>query len=193
MDSFKLVLLVALSTLIAACSAPKYASLKGKDSAKISFTSTSDRLPELALNLRGKSYSINPDMIDIAKPASNQVFDIPANEVMLLTYTVSEAYEHIVTPIMKNHVTTYVDSTSGTDSTNPTVASQLDFELKTKLNNCSTQFAFIPAKGKNYEAFIEQSDGILCRVYIREVITSPGDKHNTYKLIKSIKPVVKAL
>ena len=191
MDRSHTALLALLGTLAAACSAPQYVSIPEKDSAQISFTSMGDRFPDLELRLRGKTFSIGRDMVDIAKsPSPNKkLFAIPANEDLLLSYETSQISTDIVIPVMKNQVTAYANTIPVTGQTTPTIGHQIDFENQYKINLCSTSAAFTPAKNKIYEAFIEQSDSLVCRINIREVINAGGNTHNTYQRLKTATPV----
>ena len=186
MDQFNTALLIVLGSLVAACTAPQYTSIQQQDSANISFTSMSDNFPDLELHLRGKTYSIRPDVVDIANSgsANKKVFTVPANEKILLSYETSELTDTLAMPVMQNFVSANTGTIPGTGQTTPTVGHQIDFEDQARINLCSTQFVFTAEKNKNYQAFVEQSDGIVCRVYVKQVISSRDGAHDTYKSLK---------
>ena len=167
MEKLFWVILISSTILVTACSAPPYKSFAGQNTAQISFTSYSDNFPDLELRLRGKSYSIDRSKIKLAKAdaRAQQVFQIPANEKIGLVYKTAEITPAGSHPVFKQHVAHIpVDTSRST----PSVGHQIDFETLYKTNFCSTDLAFVSEKNKKYHVIIEQADGVICKISVRE-------------------------
>jgi len=185
-------LLAVFVVLASACSAPIYTSAVEKDSAKVTFYSLSDPLPELTIGLRGKTFSIGHDMFETRKPDTQirKVFTIPANEQIVLTYETFAIRDVSFSPVITSHITWYVDTRIDNGITEPTLGYQIDFEEQHSINTCSKKIAFTSEKDKNYEVFVEQSAGNICAVYVREEVTGSADsRHKIFKQLKTKLPV----
>lgn len=160
----RIILLLTLSNLIAACSTPYDSSLPTSDSANISFSSMSDKVPEISIKLRGKVYSIDANLIEKRKstPSIKNVVHIPANEQITLRYETLQITNISYTPVIKSHV-------SANHLSGPSLDYQLDFEEQHTINTCSDNITFSAGKNKNYAAFVEQVNGRICRIFLSEI------------------------
>ena len=168
-------IIVIITFYISACSPPVFHSSQEKTSAKISFSSMSTNRAELSISLRGKSYAISNDMFERRKPASptNKVFNIPADEEIILDYNILEISVITYTPIIKGSV-------------NPSLGYTNDFEEHHTLNTCSKKIAFSTEKNKVYEVFVERTEGgEICQIYVKEVMVSLKNTHKTFKHVKT--------